>query len=264
MENPPSFPHSLFKNIRFRIDTSLSKQLVLQSHVRLWVKTETSAEDVCESSALLGKSIDDRSARWRKWSLEHVAEDAQNAVEATIVAGLGLPLDTSHHFSNEDEVDDQWRGEERIFADVEQRDGLVATKENLCVVLVESTLVITDSWHVLDDDTVVWVFTLLVKHSVGSDHVVNHVRLGDLLGAELLLGAQVLAVVVAKVVVTGNGRELDTSVDEEVNKSGLHLGLSRFEVITTDESLVLLSKLDSTWNEGVLRGTVNEWCILKD
>jgi len=65
------------------------KELVLESHVRLGLETDASAEDVDESAALLGKSIDNRGARGGKGSLEHVAENAQNAVEALEVLGGG-------------------------------------------------------------------------------------------------------------------------------------------------------------------------------
>jgi hypothetical protein len=140
----------------------------------------------------------------------------------------------------------------------------VATHEDLSVVLVKSTLVVTDSRHVLDDNGVVGVLTLPVKNSVCSNHVVNNVGLGNLLGAELLLRAEVLAVVVSKVVVASNGSKLDTGTDQEVNQSRLHLGLSRLEVITANESVVLLSKLDSTRDKGVLGRAVDERSILKD
>ena len=44
----------------------------------------------------------------------------------------------------------------------------------------------------------------LVQDLVGGHHVVHNVALGDLLAAERLGGLQVLAVVVAEVVVAGN------------------------------------------------------------
>ena len=80
----------------------------------------------------------------------------------------------------------------------------MTSHEDLGVVLVQSTLVVTNSWHVLDDNCMVWVLARGVEHSVGCDHVVNNVGLGDLLGAELLLGAEILAIIVAKVIVAGN------------------------------------------------------------
>lgn len=49
------------------------EQLVLQSHVVLRLETNAGTEDVGEASALLGKSIDDRSARWRERGLTRVS-----------------------------------------------------------------------------------------------------------------------------------------------------------------------------------------------
>jgi hypothetical protein len=139
------------------------------------------------------------------------------------------------------------------------RDGLMATEEDLSIVLIQSTLVVTNSWHVLNDNGVIRVFAFLVENSVGFDHVVDNVRLGNLLGTELLLGTQVLSIIVSEVVVAGNGSEPDTSVDQEVNEGGLHLGLARLEVITTNERIVLLGKVNGTWNKGVLGRSVDEW-----
>ena len=78
------------------------------------------------------------------------------------------------------------------------------------------------------------------------------------------MGAQVLAVVIPKMIVAGDGSELDARVDEEINQSRLHLGLAGLEVVSTDKSFVLLCKFDGTWNKGILWGAVDEWCTLKD
>lgn len=89
------------------------KELMLQSHVILGLQTNAGAEDVGQSTALLGKSVDDRSAWWSQRSLEHVAEDAEDAVEVleilggSAIVGLSLPLDAGHNLGNEDEIDDQ-------------------------------------------------------------------------------------------------------------------------------------------------------------
>lgn len=45
------------------------EELVLERHVVLGLETDTSTEDVGQSSALLCQSIDDRSARRREGSL---------------------------------------------------------------------------------------------------------------------------------------------------------------------------------------------------
>lgn len=150
--------------------------------------------------------------------LEHIAENTEHAVESGILGvgtlfGVGLPLDTSHNLGDDDQVDDQGRRQERVFTHVEYADSLMTTEEDLSIVLVQGTFVVTNSGHVLDDNGMVWMLPLLVQDSVGSDHVINHIGLGDLLGAELLLGAQIHAVVVTQVVVAGDGGELDTSTD---------------------------------------------------
>lgn len=201
--------------------------------------------------------------------LEHIAKNAENAVETGVlgVATLGavsLPLHARHDLGNEDQVNDQRGSKEGVLADIEQADGLVPIQEDLGIVLVKSALIISNSGHVLDNDAVVRMLTVLVENIVGRNHVVHYVRLGDLLGAELLLRAEVHAVIVAKMIVAGNGGELDTGVDQEVNERGLHLSLSRLEIVTTDEGIVLLGELDSTRDERVLRRAVDEWSILED
>lgn len=101
------------------------EELVLQSHVRLGLKANAGAEDVGQGGALLGKSIDDGSARRGQGSLEHVAEDTQDAVELLVlgsdvaVSGRGLPLDAGHHLSDHDKVDDERRSQKGILANVE-------------------------------------------------------------------------------------------------------------------------------------------------
>lgn len=144
------------------------------------------------------------------------------------------------------------------------RNGLVTSHKNLSVVLVQSTLVIANGWHVLDHDSVVWVLARLVEDSVGFNHVIDNIGLRNLLRAELLLRAQVLSIIVAKMVVASNGSELDTSTDQEIDQGGLHLGLTRLEVIATNERVVPLGKLNSTRDKCILRRTINEWSALEN
>jgi hypothetical protein len=140
----------------------------------------------------------------------------------------------------------------------------MTSHENLSVVLIQSTLVVTNSWHVLDDDSVIRMLALLVENRVGFNHVIHDVGLGDFLGAELLLGAEVLSIIVAEMVIAGNGSELDTSTDQEIDQCRLHLGLTRLEVIATNEGIVLLGKFNSTGNKGVLGGAVDEGNALEN
>lgn len=243
---------------------------MLQSHVRLGLETDAGTEDVGHGGALLGQRVDDGGAGGRERGLEHVAEDAEHAVEALeLGVGLGggargLPLDARHHLGQDDQVDDEGRGEQRVLAHVEDGDGLVAAHEDLGVVLVEGALVVADGGHVLDHDRVVGVLAGGVEHIVGLDHVVDHVGLGDLLGAELLLRAEVLAVVVAEMVVAGNRRELDAGVDEEVDEGRLHFGLARLEVVAANEGAVLLGELDGAGDKRVLGRAVDKGRLLED
>jgi hypothetical protein len=140
----------------------------------------------------------------------------------------------------------------------------MTSHEDLSIVLIQSTLVITNSWHVLDDDRVVRMLALLVENRVGFNHVIHNVGLGDFLGAELPLGTKVLSIIVAKMIVAGNGSELDTSTDQEVDQGRLHLGLARLKVVTTNERVMLLSKLNGTRNKCVLWGTIDERDTFED
>jgi hypothetical protein len=147
---------------------------------------------------------------------------------------------------------------------IDLRDGLVTSHEDLRIVLIQSTLVVTNGRHILDDNCVVRVFTLLVKHRVGFNHVIDNIGLGNFLGTELSLGAKVLSIIVAKVIVACNGSELDAGTDQEIDEGRLHLCLAGLEVITTNECIVLLSKLNATWNKSVLRRTIDERSILEN
>ena len=140
----------------------------------------------------------------------------------------------------------------------------MSTHENFCVILIKCALVVSNSWHVFDDHSVIRMLSRLVEHIVRFDHVVYNVRLGDLFRSELLLGAQVHAVIIAQMVVAGDRGELNASIDHEIHQSRLHLRLARLEVVATNEGAVLFSKLDSTGNEGVLRRPIDERCVLKD
>ena len=65
----------------------------------------------------------------------------------------------------------------------------MASEEDLGRVLVHGPLAVADGGDVLDDDDVVRVLAGAVEDRVGGHHVVDHVGLGNLLGAELLRSA---------------------------------------------------------------------------
>ena len=65
-------------------------------------------------------------------------------------------------------------------------------------------------------------------------------------------------------VVRGNGQRLDTSIDQKLGQDALDLCLTRLEVVSANESLVLLCELDTTGNKGVLRRSIDEWHTFED
>src|ERR1700709_841233 len=64
------------------------EQLVLQGHLRLGLETDAGTEDVDQSRTLLAQGVDDGGTRRGQGGLEHVAEHAQDAVEALVVRAL--------------------------------------------------------------------------------------------------------------------------------------------------------------------------------
>ena len=218
------------------IQSTNSKQFMFESHVRLGLKPNTCSENVGEGTALFCQGVDDRCARGSQWCLEHVAKNTQDTVEALVLCSLvRLPLYSRHQLGNDDEINDEWCSKQGILAHIEQADGLVSTHEDLRIVLVQCALVVAYRWHVLNHHRMIRMLALIVQDSVRSYHIIYDVGFGDLFGTELLLRAQVFAVVVAQVVVARDGGQFYTGVDQKIDKSRLHLGLTRLEVVTTNE-----------------------------
>jgi len=65
--------------------------------------------------------------------------------------------------------------------------------------------------------------------------------------------AQVLFIIVIKVVVGHNGEQLDTDIHEELGKHhGLGLYLARLEIVTTNKELLTLGELDDIMDKCIL------------
>ena len=102
------------------------EQLVLQCHIILRLKTNAGLEYIDQCASLLSKSVDDGGARRCQGSFEHEAEDAEHAVEvleilgSDAIIGVCLPLDASHHLSDDNQINDQWGRKQRVLADVEE------------------------------------------------------------------------------------------------------------------------------------------------
>lgn len=50
---------------------------------------------------------------------------------------------------------------------------------------------------------------------------------------------------------------LDSSRHQEICQHRLHFGLARFEIITTQEHILLLCKFYSSWHKGILRRPID-------
>jgi len=239
--------------------------LVLEKHVVVGSKTDASTEDVLNAFTLTSKSVDHRSASGNHGALKEIAKDGKDGGKTfRLLHLLGLVGNTSHKLSKNDKISHERSSKKRILASVMNSDGVHTTHEDLRGVLIHSTLAITDIRHVLDDDAVIGLLTRLVEDAVALNDIIDNAGLGDLLGAELGRRAQVLTIVVAKVVVRDDRGDLETSTDEEIGEDTLDLSLTALEIITSNVDAITLSKLDDTRDEGVLRRTVDEAALLED
>jgi hypothetical protein len=69
---------------------------------------------------------------------------------------------------------------------------------------------------------------------------------------------------VTEMVVADDAQGADASFDQELSEDTLDLGLARLEVVTTDERFVLLGKLDTARNKGVLGRAVDKRNAVED
>eukprot|EP00053_Salpingoeca_punica_P013417 m.121411 g.121411 ORF g.121411 m.121411 type:complete len:543 (-) comp16203_c1_seq1:553-2181(-) len=239
--------------------------LVLEAEVVLGGQADACAEEVLHGGALLEERVDNGGALRDERGLEHVGEDGADGVEGVKVGHVvGLPCDALDDLQDDDEVEDERGGQEGVLAGVVHGDGVHAVHEDLGAVLVEGALAVADGRYVLDDDDVVRVLLRLVEDVVGGHHVVDDVGLADLLGAELRGRREVLAVVVAEVVVRGDGARLDAGVDEKVHQHRLHLRLAALEVVASNVDALALGQLNEAGHARVLRGAIDEGRALED
>jgi hypothetical protein len=159
---------------------------------------------------------------------------------------------------------------------VEYANSRTPTTEGLRVILVNGALGSPKSRNIFNHANVVGMLALANRDTFGSDlrgliqkavsvsHVVDDAALADLLASELPLSRQVVTIIVAEMVVGGNRKRLDTSIDEELSKDGLELSLTRLEIITTNEGVMTLSELNGSWNKGVLGSTVGKRLAFQD
>lgn len=164
--------------------------------------TRADLEQVFDGGLLSEEGVDEGDFFSGSGGLAKVAEEGQDGVESVVVLVITvLPLDSFSQFGKEDQVKNDGSGQEGVFTDVVDGPGLSATKEDFGDVFIDSLLGVTSTGDVLDDDFVVGVFALTQDTGVGGKDIIGAGALGDLLGLEGVFLAQVLTVVVTKMVV---------------------------------------------------------------
>ena len=108
-------------------------------------------------------------------------------------------LNAREEFGDDDQVDDQGGGKERILTDGVHGDGIATTHHEFRMVLIHSNLGVSDCGNVLDDDAVVDGPSILVVEEdlIGGNDVVDNGRFRNLLGTELAGRRQVLPIIVS-------------------------------------------------------------------
>jgi len=239
--------------------------LVFKKHIVVRCETNASTKDVLDAFTLTSKSVDNRSASGNHGALEKVAEDGKDGSKTfRLLHFLSLVRDTGHELSQDNEIGHERSSKKRIFASVVDGNGVDTAHEDLRSVLIHSTLAVTDVRDVLDDNAVVRLLTRLVEKTIALNDIVDDASLGDFLRTELSGRAQVLTIVVTKVVVRDDGSNLETGANEEVSENALDLGLTALKVITSYVDTVALSQFDDTRDESVLRRAIDEAALLED
>lgn len=143
---------------------------------------------------------------------------------------FSFELYASAKFSKEHQIQDDWSSKKRVLACVVQHDGVCPTHENLRCVLVHCPFTISHIRYILhshctihpfvkhkirsinhdgieilgsylDDNHMIRMLSGLIEYAIASNHVIDHITFGNLLGTECLWGRQIHAVIVSQVVV---------------------------------------------------------------
>lgn len=164
--------------------------------------TRADLEQVFDGGLLSEEGVDEGNFFSGSGGLAKVAEEGQDRVESVEVLVITiLPLDSFSQFGKEDQIKNDGSGQKGVFTDVVDGPSLLATEEDFGDVFINSLLGVTSAGDVLDDDFVVGMFALTQDAGVGGKDIISARALGDLLGLEGVFLAQVLTVVVTKMVV---------------------------------------------------------------
>ena len=238
---------------------------VFQEHVVLDGQTDARTHNVADRLALGEQGVNDRRARWHHGRLQQEAEEGEDRVHflELFARDVLFQRHTLAELAEDDQVQDQRRGQQRVFARVVHGDRVLPTHEDLAGVLVHGTLAVPNVRDVLDHHGMVRVFVFLEHDPVRGHHVVDDVTLGDFFGAKLRRSTQVFPVVVPQVVVGDDADRFDPGADQEIHHDGLHLRLPTLEVVASNEDVEAFRQLDGAGHERVLRTAVDVGAVFQ-
>ena len=155
--------------------------LVFQKHVVDRGQATTCPKDVLNACLLAEQGIYHWGALWHQWGLAQVTEEGQDGVELLIlVITLDLEADALAQLGQDDQVQNDGAGQQRVLTCVVQHDCVPPTHHDLTGVLIHGTLGVAHIRHILNNDCVVWFLTGVVQQPVGIHHVIDYVALGNL------------------------------------------------------------------------------------
>mmetsp|Transcript_23076 Transcript_23076/g.39650 ORF Transcript_23076/g.39650 Transcript_23076/m.39650 type:complete len:237 (+) Transcript_23076:617-1327(+) len=169
-----------------------------------------------------------------------------------------LPGYSGEHFGEDDQVQNHRGGEQRVLAGVMHHDRVLAAHEDLGRVLVHGPLAVANVRHIFDHDDVIGLLARRIKDPLGGgDHVVDDGGLGHFLRSELLGCREVLAIVVAEVVVAHDRHGLDTSLNEKIHQNRLEFSLAGLKVVSSDDHVMTNSQFNGSRNKCILRASID-------
>ena len=108
-------------------------------------------------------------------------------------------LNAGEKFRDDDQINDQGRCEEGIFADRMHRNGIATAHHEFGMILIHGHFGVSHCRDIFDYNAVVYFAANFVVEEdlIGGNNIVDNGGFADFLGAELARGRQILAIVVS-------------------------------------------------------------------
>jgi hypothetical protein len=173
-----------------------------------------------------------------------------------------LVWNSGHQFAQNNEIDDDSCSQKTVFADIIANKSVFSSHEDLTGVLIDSFLGVSSRGNILDNNRVIRVLfrvSWIIEQRIVKN-ILDAFWFGGFLGLELFLWGQVLAIVVAQVVVRHTWFGLDACTSEEIHEGGFEFGLACFEIIADQQSTE--GGVFQARDEGILGWAVDENAVL--